>query len=160
TTFYRWYDRYLQRGEAGLQDQSPKTKHVWNRIPDEVRRKVVKLALKEATKAHSRDRGMTLSGKAWHSREGPPKNELRGRNATATSPISNCPEARPGPFASDAPLRQGGGKTRVSHLQCRDPHAASRGQKPCKICHCDNCVQHDSAVASQQLFERSIVHAC
>ncbi len=33
TTFYRWYDRYLQRGEAGLQDQSPKPKHVWNRIP-------------------------------------------------------------------------------------------------------------------------------
>ena len=31
TTFYRWYDRYLQRGEAGLQDQSPKPKHVWNR---------------------------------------------------------------------------------------------------------------------------------
>jgi hypothetical protein len=30
-----------------LQDQSPKPKHVWNRIPDEVRRKVVKLALKE-----------------------------------------------------------------------------------------------------------------
>ena len=47
TTFYRWYDRYLQRGEAGLKDQSPKPKHVWNRIPDEVRRKVVKLALKE-----------------------------------------------------------------------------------------------------------------
>ena len=23
TTFYRWYDRYLQRGEAGLKDQSP-----------------------------------------------------------------------------------------------------------------------------------------
>jgi hypothetical protein len=47
TTFYRWYDRYLQRGEAGLQDQSPKPKHVWNRIPDEVRDKVVNLALKE-----------------------------------------------------------------------------------------------------------------
>ena len=47
TTFYRWYDRYLQRGEAGLKDQSPKPKHVWNRIPDEMRRKVVKLALKE-----------------------------------------------------------------------------------------------------------------
>ena len=28
TTFYRWYDRYLQRGEAGLQDQSPKPRHV------------------------------------------------------------------------------------------------------------------------------------
>ena len=47
TTFYRWYDRDLQRGEAGLEDQSPKPKHVWNRIPDAVRRKVVKLALKE-----------------------------------------------------------------------------------------------------------------
>lgn len=30
TTFYRWYDRYLQRCEAGLQDQSPRPKHVWN----------------------------------------------------------------------------------------------------------------------------------
>lgn len=48
TTFYRWYDRYLTRGKAGLHDQSPKPKHVWNRIPDEVRDKVVKLALKEA----------------------------------------------------------------------------------------------------------------
>ncbi len=47
TTFYRWYDRYLQRGEAGLTDQPPKPKHVWNRIPDEVRGKVVKLALEE-----------------------------------------------------------------------------------------------------------------
>ncbi len=35
TTFYCWYDR------------SPTPKHVWNRIPDEMRRKVVRLALKE-----------------------------------------------------------------------------------------------------------------
>ena len=47
TTFYRWYDRYLQRGEAGLKDQSPKPQNVWNRIPDAVRDKVVKLALAE-----------------------------------------------------------------------------------------------------------------
>ncbi len=26
------YDRYLQRGEVGLQDQFPKPKRVWNRI--------------------------------------------------------------------------------------------------------------------------------
>jgi len=39
TTFYRWYDRYLMRGEAGLRDRSPKPNRVWNRIPDEVRRK-------------------------------------------------------------------------------------------------------------------------
>lgn len=44
-TFYRWYDRYLQRDEAGIQDQSPKPKHVWNRVPDEVTRKVVDFAL-------------------------------------------------------------------------------------------------------------------
>jgi transposase-like protein len=47
TTFYRWYDHYLMRGEAALNDKSPKPAHVWNRIPDVVRDKVVKLALKE-----------------------------------------------------------------------------------------------------------------
>jgi transposase-like protein len=35
-TFYRWYDRYLKRGEAGLHDQAPKPAHVWNRIPDKM----------------------------------------------------------------------------------------------------------------------------
>ena len=59
---YRWYDRYLQRGEAGLQDQSPKPKHVWNRIPDEVRRKVVKLALKE-TELSPRELAITFIGR-------------------------------------------------------------------------------------------------
>ena len=47
TTFYRWYDRYLKRGEAGLHDQAPKPAHVWNRIPDKIRRKIVALAFKE-----------------------------------------------------------------------------------------------------------------
>jgi transposase InsO family protein len=60
TTFYRWYDRYLQRGEAGLADQSPKPKHVWNRIPDEVRHKVVKLALKE-TELSPRELAVTFT---------------------------------------------------------------------------------------------------
>ena len=60
TTFYRWYDRYLQRGEAGLEDQSPKPKHVWKRIPDAVRRKVVKLALKE-TELSPRERAVTFT---------------------------------------------------------------------------------------------------
>ena len=62
TTFYRWYDRYLKRGEAGLQDQSPKPKHVWNRIPDAVRRKVVKLALKE-TELSPRELAVTFTDK-------------------------------------------------------------------------------------------------
>lgn len=60
TTFYRWYDRYLQRGEAGLQDQSPKPKHVWNRIRDEVRRRVVKLASKE-TELSPRELAVTFT---------------------------------------------------------------------------------------------------
>jgi transposase InsO family protein len=60
TTFYRWYDRYLQRGEAGLKDRSPKPNHVWNRIPDEIRRKVVKLALKE-TELSPRELAVTFT---------------------------------------------------------------------------------------------------
>ena len=60
TTFYRWYDRYLQRGEAGLKDKSPKPKHVWNRIPDDIRRKVVKLALKE-TELSPRELAVTFT---------------------------------------------------------------------------------------------------
>ena len=62
TTFYRWCDRYLQRGEAGLKDQPPKPKHVWNRIPDTVRRKVIKLALKE-TELSPRELAVTFTDK-------------------------------------------------------------------------------------------------
>ena len=47
TTFYRWYDRYLQRGEAGLQDQSPKPTHVWNRVHDALKRTLVDFALQK-----------------------------------------------------------------------------------------------------------------
>ncbi|MEO1026096.1 MAG: IS3 family transposase [Pseudomonadota bacterium] len=60
TTFYRWYDRYLQRGEAGLQDRSPKPKHVWNQVPDEVKRKVVDFALKE-TELSPRELAVTFT---------------------------------------------------------------------------------------------------
>ena len=60
TTFYRWYDRYLQRGEAGLQDQSPKPKHVWNRVPNEVKRKVVEFALQE-TELSPRELAVTFT---------------------------------------------------------------------------------------------------
>lgn len=47
TTFYRWYDRYLALGEAGLEDRRPNPGRVWNRIPDAVRRQIVDLALEE-----------------------------------------------------------------------------------------------------------------
>jgi putative transposase len=48
TTFYRWCDRYLAFGEAGLNDRRPHPGRVWNRIPDDVRQAVVDLALKES----------------------------------------------------------------------------------------------------------------
>lgn len=47
TTFYRWYDRYLARGEAALTDRSPKPLRAWNRIPDDIRERLVQLALDE-----------------------------------------------------------------------------------------------------------------
>jgi transposase InsO family protein len=48
TTFYRWYDRYQTGGPEALEDSSPKPSHVWNRIPDQVRDRVVELALDES----------------------------------------------------------------------------------------------------------------
>ena len=48
TTFYRWYDRYLAGGLTALKDKSPKPGRVWNRIPDDIRDKVIDMALEEA----------------------------------------------------------------------------------------------------------------
>ena len=47
TTFYRWFDRYIALGEAGLEDRSSRPGRVWNRIPDLVRQQIVHLALEE-----------------------------------------------------------------------------------------------------------------
>ncbi|SHH19076.1 Homeodomain-like domain-containing protein [Cognatishimia maritima] len=47
TTFYRWYDRYLSLGEAGLEDRHSRPGRVWNRIPDKARKQIVELALEE-----------------------------------------------------------------------------------------------------------------
>ena len=46
-TFYRWYDLYQTGGPEALVDRSPKPGRVWNRIPDEVRGRIVQLALDE-----------------------------------------------------------------------------------------------------------------
>lgn len=45
STFYRWYERYLEAGYHGLEDRSPQPKQFWNRIPDRVRQQVVQIAL-------------------------------------------------------------------------------------------------------------------
>lgn len=44
-TFHRWYDRFLSGGVDALEDRRPRPKRVWNRIPEEVRQRIIKLAL-------------------------------------------------------------------------------------------------------------------
>ena len=41
TTFYRWYDRFLAFGDAGLEDRNSSQGRVWNRIPDDVRGQII-----------------------------------------------------------------------------------------------------------------------
>ena len=46
-TFYRWYDLYHTGGPEALEDQQPKPDRVWNRIPDDVRERIIRQALDE-----------------------------------------------------------------------------------------------------------------
>jgi len=45
STFYAWLDRYVMGGLDALEDRKPRPQRVWNRIGDDVRRKVIALAL-------------------------------------------------------------------------------------------------------------------
>ena len=47
TTFYRWYDRYQAFSEAGLEDRTSGPGRVWNRIPNNIRQRIVEMALDE-----------------------------------------------------------------------------------------------------------------
>ena len=44
-TFYRWYDRFRAGGPEALNDHRSRPDRVWNRIPDDVREKIIDLAL-------------------------------------------------------------------------------------------------------------------
>lgn len=46
-TFYRWCERYQTGGLEALADRPSRPDRVWNRIPDEIRDRVVELALAE-----------------------------------------------------------------------------------------------------------------
>jgi putative transposase len=46
-TFYRWYDLYRADGPEALDDRPPKPDRVWNRIPDDIRERIIRLALDE-----------------------------------------------------------------------------------------------------------------
>jgi putative transposase len=44
-TFYRWYDRFLTGGVEALEDRPSRPGRVWNRIPDDVRKRILDMAL-------------------------------------------------------------------------------------------------------------------
>jgi putative transposase len=44
-TFHRWYDRFLTGGVDALEDRRPRPKRVWNRIPENVRKRIIDMAL-------------------------------------------------------------------------------------------------------------------
>jgi len=46
-TFYRWYDQYRTGGPEALEDRSSQPSRVWNRIPEEIRSRIIDLALEQ-----------------------------------------------------------------------------------------------------------------
>ncbi len=58
STFYGWYQRYLDGGPEALEDCKPRPRARWNRISEEIRQQVVDLAL-ERTELSAREL-------AWH----------------------------------------------------------------------------------------------
>jgi putative transposase len=46
-TFYRWYEQYQTGGPEALEDRPSHPSRVWNRIPDEIRTRIVDLALEQ-----------------------------------------------------------------------------------------------------------------
>ena len=44
-SFYRWYDRYQSGGVEALADKLSKPTRLWNRIPDDVRGRIIEMAL-------------------------------------------------------------------------------------------------------------------
>lgn len=46
-TFYRWYDLYRTGGPEALEDRPSRPRRIWSRIPDEMRDRIIELALAE-----------------------------------------------------------------------------------------------------------------
>jgi transposase len=45
STFYGWYERYREGGDAALEDTRPSGGKVWNRLPKKIRQSILTLAL-------------------------------------------------------------------------------------------------------------------
>lgn len=57
-TFYKWYEKYLQHGPDGLQNNRSSHRQIWNRIPEAEKDRVVKIALDKE--------GYTARELAWY----------------------------------------------------------------------------------------------
>ena len=51
SSFYRWYQKYQQEGEKGLEPQPSKRRQFWNRLPEPVCDRIVQLALAQPEKS-------------------------------------------------------------------------------------------------------------
>ena len=47
-TFYRWYDQYQTGGPEALEDHPARPGRIWNRIPDDIRDRIIDLALEQS----------------------------------------------------------------------------------------------------------------
>ena len=54
STFYGWYQRYLDGGLEALEDRKPPPRPSWNKVPEEIRPEVIDLAL-ERTELSARE---------------------------------------------------------------------------------------------------------
>ena len=84
-TFHRWYDRFLTGGVEALEDRSPRPGRVWNRIPDEVRERIVELAL-DRPELSSRELAITFTGTQSYFVSEPSVYRLLKANDLITSP--------------------------------------------------------------------------
>jgi putative transposase len=51
SSFYRWYQKYQKDGFEGLADKKGGAKRIWNKIPEEVKERVVDMALSNPEKS-------------------------------------------------------------------------------------------------------------
>jgi transposase InsO family protein len=60
STFYGWYERYREGGDAALEDTRPNASMVWNRLPENIRQSILTLAL-ERPELSARERAVLFT---------------------------------------------------------------------------------------------------
>lgn len=65
STFYDWYNRYLEEGFEGLKHKKNPDRQQWNQIPDSEREEVVEIALEETEKSPRELAFHIIDTKGW-----------------------------------------------------------------------------------------------